>query len=281
MLELPESHTIASQMTTALEGRVVEKVIANHSPHSFTWYYGDPIHYDAMLKGKTVGKTYARSGMIEAEIGDMRLLLGDGAFPRFWEADAACPKKHQLYIKFEDGAFLTASVQMYGGIQVFPEGNNKDVYYLKACQTVSPLQDAFNEEYFTSLLGEKEQKLSAKAFLATEQRIPGLGNGVLQDILFDANIHPKQRMNTLAPAQLSTLYHSMKNVLAEMTINGGRDTERDLFGNNGGYNTRLSKKTLLYPCPACGGSITKTAYLGGAVYFCQACQPLTEAKKKN
>jgi formamidopyrimidine-DNA glycosylase len=40
--------------------------------------------------------------------------------------------------------------------------------------------------------------LSAKAFLATEQRIPGLGNGVLQDILFTAGIHPKRKMAAIS-----------------------------------------------------------------------------------
>jgi formamidopyrimidine-DNA glycosylase len=88
------------------------------------------------------------------------------------------------------------------------------------------------------------QKLSAKAFLATEQRIPGLGNGVLQDILWYANIHPKRKISTLSAEQKHKLFRSVKTILAEMTELGGRDTERDLFGCNGGYITRLSKKTV-------------------------------------
>lgn len=35
-------------------------------------------------------------------------------------------------------------------------------------------------------------KLTAKTFLAAEQRIPGLGNGVLQGILFQACIYLKR-----------------------------------------------------------------------------------------
>lgn len=38
------------------------------------------------------------------------------------------------------------------------------------------------------------KKLTAKAFLAAEQRIPGLGNDVLQDILWDAGIDPRFNM---------------------------------------------------------------------------------------
>jgi formamidopyrimidine-DNA glycosylase len=59
-----------------------------------------------------------------------------------------------------------------------------------------------------------------------------------------------------------------------MTDLGGRDTEKDLFGNMGGYKTILSKNTVQNPCPGCGGTIIKEAYMGGAVYFCPVCQKL-------
>ena len=61
----------------------------------------------------------------------------------------------------------------------------------------SPLGDGFDAAYFDRLVAGAKPNLSAKAFLATEQRIPGLGNGVLQDILFNARIHPKRKMATL------------------------------------------------------------------------------------
>jgi formamidopyrimidine-DNA glycosylase len=59
-----------------------------------------------------------------------------------------------------------------------------------------------------------------------------------------------------------------------MTEQGGRDTERDLFGQPGGYRTILSKNTVGTGCPACGTMIGKEPYLGGAIYYCEICQPL-------
>ncbi len=64
----------------------------------------------------------------------------------------------------------------------------------------------------------------------------------------------------------------MKTVLTAMTEQGGRDTERDLFGNPGGYATVLRKHTVGKPCPACGSILRKEAYLGGAIYTCPGCQ---------
>ena len=59
-----------------------------------------------------------------------------------------------------------------------------------------------------------------------------------------------------------------------MAVQGGRDTEKDLFGNAGGYKTILSKNTVNEPCPKCNTEIRKEAYLGGSIYYCPCCQRL-------
>ena len=138
---------------------------------------------------------------------------------------------------------------------------------------VSPLSADF-APHFRKVFAESPGTLSAKAFLATEQRFPGLGNGVLQDILFAARIHPKRKLRDLTEAERERLLSAVVSVLGEMTAQGGRDTEKDLFGRVGGYATKMSKNTLAHGCPVCGGTITKDAYLGGSVYYCPACQKL-------
>jgi formamidopyrimidine-DNA glycosylase len=65
----------------------------------------------------------------------------------------------------------------------------------------------------------------------------------------------------------------VKSVLAAMASQGGRDTEKDLFSQPGGYHTVLSSKTFDQPCPNCGTAIRKEAYLGGSIYYCPTCQP--------
>jgi formamidopyrimidine-DNA glycosylase len=77
----------------------------------------------------------------------------------------------------------------------------------------------------------------------------------------------------LSDARLEGLLGSVKTTLAQMTAQGGRDVEKDLFGNPGGYATLLSSKALNWPCPKCGGGLVRQAYLGGNVYFCPSCQP--------
>jgi len=87
-------------------------------------------------------------------------------------------------------------------------------------------------------------------------------------------IHPKRKKSTITDFQKAELFHSLKVTLNKMTDMGGRDTEKDLFDCIGGYKTILSKNTFKNPCPNCGNTIVKEAYLGGAVYFCPTCQKL-------
>lgn len=273
MIELPEAIVIAGQITETLGGKRIAGAVANASPHKFAWYTGDPATYNERLAGKAIGQGRGVGGHIEFEAGE--LLLSISAPIRYHVEGAKRPKKHQLLVEFEDGTAISSSAQMWGGFLCFPAGEKGgSADYAIAKARPSPLSDAFNRAYFDTLLDEDTPKLSAKAFLATEQRIPGLGNGVLQDILWTARIHPKRKMGELADVDIDAMYHAVKQVLAEMTAQGGRDTERDLFGRPGGYMTVLSRNTVDTPCPACGTIIQKEPYLGGAIYYCAGCQRL-------
>jgi len=276
MIEIPESMTIAKQLNETVFGKKICRVITNASPHKFAFYHGDPANYNALLAGQVIGDSFGIGAMIEITAGDRRVILGDGANLRYYDDSSKTPSKHQLLLGLDDESALVCTVQMYGSVLAFMEGTYNNKYYLMAKEKPLPLADAFDRVYFDTLCTEDSDKLSAKAFLATEQRIPGLGNGVLQDILFHAGIHPKRKIGTIREIEFDRLFHSVKDTLAEMTRLGGRDTEKDLFGSAGGYRTLLSKNTVGKPCLVCSTDIQKASYLGGAVYWCPMCQPLNE-----
>lgn len=275
MLEIPEAAAIAKQINDTLVGKRIVITAANHSPHKFAWFHGDPKGYSNVLDGKTVENAAAFGGLVEIKAGGAVILLGDGANLRFIRKDELRPKKHQLLLEFDDGSAVSASVQMYGGIWCFNEGEFKNPYYLVAKEKPSPLSEDFNREYFNGLLTLPEvQKLSVKAFLATEQRIPGFGNGVLQDVLWKATLHPKRKVNSLSDKEKESLYAEIKSTLLQMYEQGGRDTEKDFYGREGGYRTVMSKRNYDTPCPVCGGAIIKENYMGGSVYYCKDCQTI-------
>lgn len=274
MLEIPESITVAKQLEETIKGKKIIAAAADTSPHKFAFFSMDPEEYEVLLTDCIVEAVTAYAGLVELTLGELRLAIGEGTNIRWLPPGTAIPKKHQLHLEFDDHSSLICSIQMYGAVWLFREGEYHNPYYLVTKEKPNPLTDAFDWDYFKQLFDAAKPTLSAKAFLATEQRIPGLGNGVLQDILFNARIHPKRKINTLDTEDQERLFESVKKTIAEMAEKGGRDTEKTLYGERGGYVTRLSNRTINEPCPGCGGFISKQAYLGGNVYFCPVCQPL-------
>lgn len=273
MIEIPEAVTLAHQITDALEGKKIDKVTAAQSEHKFTWYNGDPGTYSKMLVNTDIIGGEAIGGFVKISTGEATLLFSDGVQLRLLRDMSDIPKKHQLLLGFSDGSALAASVRMYGGVICFKGDTYESEYYSAACGKPSPLTNDFYESYFDTMVNSVGAgKLSLKAFLATEQRIPGLGNGVLQDILYNAKLHPKRKLDGLTKGQVSDLFHSVRTTLEEMVRMGGRDTEKDLFGQAGRYVTKMSKHTVGQPCVVCGSNIEKSSYLGGSIYYCPECQ---------
>ncbi|WP_291528345.1 DNA-formamidopyrimidine glycosylase family protein [Bacteroides sp. UBA939] len=275
MLELPEVLTLSKQANDKLSGKTITQVFNATKQHKFTFYNGDPLQYGKLLVGKSILSSKGYGMFVDFNLSDnMMMNIGDGVSTRYYNPGDKVPANYQLLLTFDDESFLVFTVAMYGFINAYPGGDTDNKYYLISRESISPLSKEYTEEQFEKLFAEAKKTLTAKALLATEQRIPGVGNGVTQDILFNAGIHPKQKVLDLSDGKKKALFDSLKDTLMNMTFEGGRDTQTDLYGNEGGYKTILSSKTWKKPCPRCGGAIVKEAYLGGSVYYCPVCQKI-------
>ena len=272
MIELPEARVIAKDLRKEILNKMIVDVRGNFTDHKFTFYHEDPNQYKSFLVGKKVTKINDRNYYIEIEIEDYLLLFRDGANIRYYNNLQDFPEKSKLLIEFNDGSFISTTTSMYCFIGVFKKNEQVDnLYYNLELKGIGALDKAFTFDYFKNLADE-HSKLSIKAFLATEQRILGLGNGILQDILFNAKLHPKRKVGTLEADQLKNLYLAIQNTIQKMIDGDGRDTEKDIYGKNGKYQTILSSKTYKNGCQLCHGEIKKEAYLGGSIYYCPGCQ---------
>jgi len=274
MIELPEAITLGHQINEVLAGKTVTDVFNATSPYKFAFFNGDPLNYKTLLSGRKIVSAKGIGIFVDIVLDqDVSLSISDGVKLNYGNLFSTVPYKYQLLLTFDDDTFLAFSITMYGGIWAY-KGYFDSSYHTKSISRISPMSPEFNREYFEQCLGAEKKDLSLKAFLATEQRFPGIGNGVLQDILYRASLHPKRKCSSLSDADKKLLWESIRQTLAEMTADGGRDTETDLFGEKGGYKTLLSKNTYTQPCPKCKGAIQKESYMGGAIYYCPNCQPL-------
>jgi formamidopyrimidine-DNA glycosylase len=274
MIELPEAIVIARQINAELQGQRITLVQRGNAPHKFAFYTATEEEYATILPGKVVGLTreHGSNVVVPVEPGYLLVLGGGGERILLHASEREIPKKHQLLLGFESGAYLSVTVQGWGSAMLLtPEGLANHAWL--GGEHVSPLSEAFTWDYFQGLFGQIESEAnSVKYFLISKPGVFGIGNGCLQDILFYARLHPRHRVVELDETQRRGLYDAIRQVLDEMLAQGGRDSEHDLYNRPGGYVRILDSRTVGQPCPRCGDLIEKAAFLGGAVYYCPTCQ---------
>lgn len=275
MFELPELLNLASQINRHLSGKTVAEGCLGNSPHKFVWYNHSHEEFARLIQGKRIGKADVLGCWlrVEADPG-MMLVFGEmGGKLLFHPNCAKVPAKYHLLLSFTDASHLSLTIQMWGAVELYPKGDELHRKYIQGMAT-TPEQEAFSLDYFQDLVARcvAGEKRSVKSLLTQDQLIPGLGNSIAQDIMFAAGLHPKHTLSELSPAQVGALHASIVRLLEDITAKGGRNDETDLLGAPGGYVRVLSKDTVGKPCPACGATIQKMAYLGGTTYFCPHCQ---------
>lgn len=272
MIELPEARAIALDLKKEILGKKIINVGGNFTDHKFTFYKGDPDTYKELLTGKKVTNIIERNYYVEIEIEDHKLIFRDGANIRYYQQPTKLTKS-KLLITFDDNSYINITTSMYCFIALFSNKEElDDEYYQLELTGISPLGKDFTLSYFKSLINDKTKKLSIKAFLATKQRFLGIGNGVVQDIMFNAKLFPKRKINTLNNNEIKLLYNAIVSTLNKMVNDHGRDSEKDIYGNAGGYKTIMSARSYKNGCPICHSEIKKEQYLGGSIYYCPNCQ---------
>ena len=219
MFEIPEFVTLARQMNQTLKGKKIQRGQLGNSPHKFVWYNRGHDEFDRLTKAKIVGETRAKGKwlFIPLEPGYVLLLGECGGKVLYHPSGSKAPKKYHLYITFSDDSLLTATTQMWGAMELYEKGQEKNREYIKAMRT-TPIEPEFSFDYFCSLAGNLtgDNKLSAKGLLTQNQIIPGLGNAIAQDILFRARLHPRHLIADLSTAQKRTLYNAIIDTVGEV-----------------------------------------------------------------
>lgn len=293
-MSLAENQVISNQLQNTVVGKKIVKTIANQNPHSFVWFATEPRYafaakeishkqaelYDGLLTGKVIQDSDVNFGSYGTYnflyVGDRALMFGIPT--RYYAAGEKLPKRHQLLLTFDDGSAMALCGSLGGAIYFFRVNGQGLAIDYPPPVFPSVLSDDFSESFFLDFikntdLSKLQPAKSVKCFLATKNRIPGLDNAILHEILWEARVNPKSVMAALGEDEYKRLYAAIKKVFPAVIAAGGRDTEKDIFGNFGGYITKAGKKMLGKPCGRCGELIVKEAYMGGAVYYCPKCQP--------
>ena len=159
---------VAKQMNETLQGKTIQIGRLGNSPHKFVWYNREQDEFSRLVEGKTVGATIVRGRWIFTPIEPgFVLVLGEcGGKILFHGPNDKTPKKYHLQLIFVDDSFFTVTTQMWGGMELFDEGDELEREYVKDMRT-TPAEPEFTYEYFDSLIGSlvPKKKRSIKSSL--------------------------------------------------------------------------------------------------------------------
>lgn len=117
------------------------------------------------------------------------------------------PRKHDhLVLRQHDRTLVFSDHRMFGRVQ-FSVGPAEPDWWSSIAPAI--LSDAFTVEAVASFL-RRRARSPLKAVLLMQERFPGVGNWMADEILWRAALHPKQPAGTITPQQIETLHRECR-----------------------------------------------------------------------
>jgi formamidopyrimidine-DNA glycosylase len=130
------------------------------------------------------------------------------------------PAKHDhLVLRQAKHALVFEDARMFGRV-LFGEGPDAPKWWAKLPPDL--LSFAFTVKELETFL-KRRARAPLKAVLLMQERFPGIGNWMADEILWRAAIHPKQAAGSLDDAQTKTLYREIRWVCRESLRIIGKD----------------------------------------------------------
>ena len=268
MPEIPEIASRASEMNTALSGKVIAAIDASQ-PKCLNLSLEE---LQACLKDARVESVAYRGKWIIVKTTQGWILLNMGMGGEILLVDRAhLPEKHRLIVDFADGSCLVINFWWFGYFHyAAPEKLHEHTMTAKLGPNVLDL----SETEFSDII--KAQKGKLKANLLDQTRVAGIGNAYIHDILFLARLHPLRVVASLSAEELHNLYNGVHGGLEPALAKRGAFYEMDLFGKKGDFKMEdiLVGYRENQPCPVCGIPIQKVKTGSTSSFICPNCQPL-------
>ncbi len=121
------------------------------------------------------------------------------------------------------------------------------------------------------------RKTILKPLLLNQNLLAGLGNWIVDDVLFQAKIHPERLANTLTPKEFAALHRATQHVLSTAIRHEAnyREFPLNFLIHSRGWDTSAAPDQSVHEyCPRHLKTRIEKSYVGGrATYVCPKCQP--------
>ena len=136
-----------------------------------------------------------------------------------------------------------------------------------------PFSEGFTPEYLPSKVGSRRAQI--KPLLLDQKVVSGIGNIYVDEILYDARLHPRRKANTLSGGEWEGLYTAIRENLAAGVEHRGTTVRlyRDVLDRGGDHQNYLRVfEKQGEPCPGCGGEVVREKVGGRPTHYCPGCQ---------
>ena len=273
MPELPEVTVIAEDVRSLAAGKEVTRAAIFRDDVSNAGVEG----FGEKLVGKTLEGTGRRGKIITLDFGDVvgvvHLVISGRVLrlPEWREPD----KIHTAIVEFggEEPLVLAFTRLWLGYFDLYDPEGVEDHPLLKRLGP-DPFSEEFTPEYLQDVF---RRKAAIKGLLLDQSVVSGLGNIYVDEVLFEAKVHPTRKANTLTPREIEAIHFATRDILGRAIEARGTtfDSYHDAFGETGKFQHQLKVFTHAgEPCPVCGTEIQKLRVAGRGTHVCPVCQPM-------
>jgi formamidopyrimidine-DNA glycosylase len=181
-----------------------------------------------------------------------------------WLDDGETSDEDAVAFHLEDGTLSYRSRRRLGGVT-----------YLRAAQdpeeVVGPLgpdADQLDREQLAEILGGRRGGL--KSTLMDQRRVAGLGNELVDEILWRSYLHPRRPAAELEDDELDELHRQLRMVLRP-SIRAGHVPSGPTWLNG-------QRRVEGPSCPRCGDQLERARVAGRTTFWCPTEQPATGSR---
>jgi formamidopyrimidine-DNA glycosylase len=136
-----------------------------------------------------------------------------------------------------------------------------------------PLEEEFSAAYLRKALSSRRAQM--KPLLLDQKVVSGIGNIYVDEILYDARLHPRRKANTLEYGEWEALYAAIRSNLEAGVTHRGTTVRlyRDVLNRLGEHQNylRVFEKHGKH-CPGCEGKVVREKVGGRPTHYCPSCQ---------
>ncbi len=277
MPELPEVEVVRRGLDRWISGRTISSVVVSH-PRTVRRHDGGSADFVAGLRGRHVGAAQRRGKYLWLPLDATDALLAHlGMSGQLLVIPAGEPAQPHLRARF---AFEDAGPELrfvdqrtFGHLMIVRDG--ADLPQPLAHIARDPLDTAFDPEDLYRVL--RLRRTGVKRALLDQSLVSGVGNIYADEALWRAGLHYARPTETLSRTEVSRIVTGVREVMTEALDVGGTSFD-SLYVNVNGESGYFDRSLHVYgragrPCPRCGATIRRDAFMNRSSYTCPHCQP--------